>query len=188
MCHKVEKVFNLVAFLLRLLNVTSPCVRQAPRESEKKNKAETSRSHADQALHDVRSLPEQYQRRLLGRYRWQGIRCCFLFGRGYEHPERKDATGDFEDAGHNETAKELMQSFCICELNTSSSPIIPELEISSQEYSQKLMDLTKQYQTIPWQSYILRFLMPENVSNTISVIIELLKFKKSEKYGDWERN
>ncbi|KAE8673252.1 Cytochrome b5 isoform A [Hibiscus syriacus] len=65
----------------------------------------------------------------------------------------KDATADFEDAGHSESAKELMQSFCIGELDTSSSPIIPELKISSKkettEYSQKLMDLTKQYWTIP---------------------------------------
>ncbi|KAE8710167.1 Cytochrome b5 isoform A [Hibiscus syriacus] len=65
----------------------------------------------------------------------------------------KDATDDFEDAGHSESAKELMQSFCIGELDTSSSPIIPELEISSKkettEYPQKLMDLTKQYWTIP---------------------------------------
>ncbi|KAK8522828.1 hypothetical protein V6N13_115774 [Hibiscus sabdariffa] len=64
----------------------------------------------------------------------------------------KDATDDFEDAGHSESAKELMQSFCIGELDTSS-PIIPELEISSKkeatEYSQKLMDLTKQYWTVP---------------------------------------
>ncbi|KAL4303634.1 hypothetical protein GQ457_10G028570 [Hibiscus cannabinus] len=64
----------------------------------------------------------------------------------------KDATDDFEDAGHSESAKELMQSFCIGELDTSS-PIIPELEISSKkeatEYSQKLVDLTKQYWTVP---------------------------------------
>ncbi|GMI87453.1 ARABIDOPSIS CYTOCHROME B5 ISOFORM A, cytochrome B5 isoform A [Hibiscus trionum] len=64
----------------------------------------------------------------------------------------KDATDDFEDAGHSESAKELMQSFCIGELDTSS-PIIPELEISSKKeaakYSQKLMDLTKQYWTVP---------------------------------------
>ncbi|KAK8547067.1 hypothetical protein V6N13_099811 [Hibiscus sabdariffa] len=126
MCHKVEKVFNLVTFLLLLPNVTSPCVRQAPKESEKKNKAETSRSHADQVLHDVYGVAS--------------------------YLDEATSTLDSGDAGHNESAKELMQSFCICELNISSSPIIPELEISSQEYSQKLMDLTKQYQTIPWQS------------------------------------
>ncbi|MBA0815996.1 hypothetical protein Gohar_000706 [Gossypium harknessii] len=66
--------------------------------------------------------------------------------------EGKDATDDFEDAGHSKSAKELLQSFCIGELDTSS-PIIPELEISSKreavKYSEKLMDLTKQYWTIP---------------------------------------
>ncbi|XP_039054764.1 cytochrome b5-like [Hibiscus syriacus] len=65
----------------------------------------------------------------------------------------KDATDDFEDAGHSESAKELMQSFCIGELDTSSSPVSPELKISTNKettgYSQKLMDLTKQYWTIP---------------------------------------
>ncbi|MBA0751762.1 hypothetical protein Gogos_000666 [Gossypium gossypioides] len=64
----------------------------------------------------------------------------------------KDATDDFEDAGHSKSAKELLESFCIGELDTSS-PIIPELEISSKKeavkYSEKLMDLTKQYWTIP---------------------------------------
>ncbi|PPE01394.1 hypothetical protein GOBAR_DD01575 [Gossypium barbadense] len=64
----------------------------------------------------------------------------------------KDATDDFEDAGHSKSAKELLQSFCIGELDTAS-PIIPELEISSKreavKYSEKLMDLTKQYWTIP---------------------------------------
>ncbi|KAG4165447.1 hypothetical protein ERO13_A13G084232v2 [Gossypium hirsutum] len=64
----------------------------------------------------------------------------------------KDATDDFEDAGHSKSAKVLLQSFCIGELDTSS-PIIPELEISSKKeavkYSEKLMDLTKQYWTIP---------------------------------------
>ncbi|XP_022776718.1 cytochrome b5-like isoform X2 [Durio zibethinus] len=64
----------------------------------------------------------------------------------------KDATDDFEDAGHSKSAKELLQTFCVGELDASST-IIPELEISSKKeatnYSQKLMDLTKQYWTIP---------------------------------------
>ncbi|WRX13352.1 Cytochrome b5-like heme/steroid binding domain - like 5 [Theobroma cacao] len=64
----------------------------------------------------------------------------------------KDATDDFEDAGHSKSAKELMQTFCIGELDTSS-PIIPELEISSKkettDYSQKLMGLSKQYWAVP---------------------------------------
>jgi cytochrome b involved in lipid metabolism len=34
--------------------------------------------------------------------------------------EGKDATDDFEDAGHSKSAKELMETFCIGELDTSS--------------------------------------------------------------------
>ncbi|XP_062162830.1 cytochrome b5 [Alnus glutinosa] len=63
----------------------------------------------------------------------------------------RDATDDFEDAGHSESAKELMQTFCIGELDTSS-PAIPELEISSKKKTdsgQKLMDFTKQYWVVP---------------------------------------
>lgn len=71
--------------------------------------------------------------------------CCFDFIQG------KDATDDFEDAGHSESAKELMETFCIGELDTSS-PVIPELEISSKkqtDYAQKLVGLTKQYWVVP---------------------------------------
>ncbi|KAK9008543.1 hypothetical protein V6N11_075432 [Hibiscus sabdariffa] len=64
----------------------------------------------------------------------------------------KDATDEFEDAGHSESAKELLQNFCIGELDTSA-PIIPELENSSKNetnnYSQNLMELTKQYWAVP---------------------------------------
>ncbi|KAK5839329.1 cytochrome b5-like isoform X1 [Gossypium arboreum] len=64
----------------------------------------------------------------------------------------KDATDDFEDAEHSKSAKELMQNFCIGELDTSA-PIIPELEIASKKetanYSRNLMDLTKQYWAVP---------------------------------------
>ncbi|GMY25822.1 cytochrome b5 [Fagus crenata] len=63
----------------------------------------------------------------------------------------KDATDDFEDAGHSKSAKELMETFCIGELDTSS-PAIPQLEISSKKQTdnaQKLMDLTKQYWVVP---------------------------------------
>ena len=66
--------------------------------------------------------------------------------------EGKDATDDFEDVGHSESAKELMENFCIGELDTSST-IIPELEISSKKeatnYSHMLVDLTAQYWAIP---------------------------------------
>ena len=70
---------------------------------------------------------------------------CFNFIEG------KDATDDFEDAGHSKSAKELMETFCIGELDTSS-PAIPQLEISSKKQTdnaQKLKDLTKQYWVVP---------------------------------------
>ncbi|XVF85786.1 hypothetical protein PTKIN_Ptkin17bG0145700 [Pterospermum kingtungense] len=64
----------------------------------------------------------------------------------------KEATDAFEDAGHSESARELLETFCIGELDTSS-PIIPELEISSKKeatgYYQKLSDLSKQYWAVP---------------------------------------
>ncbi|EEF50728.1 cytochrome B5 isoform 1, putative [Ricinus communis] len=64
----------------------------------------------------------------------------------------KDATDDFEDAGHSEDARELLNSFCIGELD-ASAPAIPELEISTKKqpaaHALKLKDLTKQYWTVP---------------------------------------
>lgn len=61
----------------------------------------------------------------------------------------KDATDDFEDAGHSESARELLESFCIGELDTSA-PAIPELEISSKkQYAQNVVNLTKQYWAVP---------------------------------------
>ncbi|KAL6983312.1 Cytochrome b5 isoform A [Sarracenia purpurea var. burkii] len=60
----------------------------------------------------------------------------------------KDATDEFEDAGHSKTARELMETFFIGELDPGS-PKIPKLEVSSEkqpaETSQKFKDLTKQY-------------------------------------------
>ncbi|PKI62463.1 hypothetical protein CRG98_017087 [Punica granatum] len=65
----------------------------------------------------------------------------------------KDATDDFEDAGHSREAMELLETFCIGELDNSSSTAIPELEISSktssENYGQKLLDLSKQYWAVP---------------------------------------
>lgn len=64
----------------------------------------------------------------------------------------KDATDEFEDAGHSKDARELLESFCIGELDTSS-PSIPELEISSKrqlsDFALKLKNLTKQYWAVP---------------------------------------
>ncbi|KAL6505659.1 hypothetical protein OROHE_023038 [Orobanche hederae] len=44
----------------------------------------------------------------------------------------KDATEEFEDAGHSKTARELMEQFCIGELEEMSAPI-PEMEIVSKK-------------------------------------------------------
>lgn len=61
----------------------------------------------------------------------------------------KDATDEFEDAGHSKSARDLMQDYCIGELD-QSSPVIPELEIvSKKQPAQKILDLTKQYWAVP---------------------------------------
>ena len=60
--------------------------------------------------------------------------------------EGTDATEDFEDAGHSKSAKELMETFFIGELDASD---IPELEIISKKQPQKLIELTKQYWVVP---------------------------------------
>ncbi|KAL2546618.1 Cytochrome [Forsythia ovata] len=65
----------------------------------------------------------------------------------------KDATDEFEDAGHSKSARELMESFCIGELDPTS-PAIPELEIVSnkqelQSIPQKVINLSKQYWVVP---------------------------------------
>ncbi|KAM6548321.1 hypothetical protein CsatB_019997 [Cannabis sativa] len=63
----------------------------------------------------------------------------------------KDATEDFEDAGHSKTAKELMQSFFIGELDTSDfpEPDIVSKKPTRRDYAQKLIDLAKQYWVVP---------------------------------------
>ncbi|XP_061991970.1 cytochrome b5 [Rosa rugosa] len=60
----------------------------------------------------------------------------------------KDATDDFEDAGHSKSAKELMETMCIGELDTDTSAST-ELENQPTGYPQKLMTLTKQYWAVP---------------------------------------
>ncbi|KAL6566433.1 hypothetical protein OROGR_002048 [Orobanche gracilis] len=44
----------------------------------------------------------------------------------------KDATEEFEDAGHSKTARELMEQFCIGELEETPAPIL-EMEIVSKK-------------------------------------------------------
>ncbi|KAG8383026.1 hypothetical protein BUALT_Bualt05G0141400 [Buddleja alternifolia] len=62
----------------------------------------------------------------------------------------KDATDEFEDAGHSKSARELMEKFCIGELD-ELPPAIPELEIVSKKQGlpQKVLNFTKQYWVIP---------------------------------------
>ncbi|MCD7445933.1 Cytochrome b5 isoform A [Datura stramonium] len=63
----------------------------------------------------------------------------------------KDATDEFEDAGHSKSARELMEKFFIGELD-SSSPSIPELEIVKKvgkDIPWKVKELTKQYWFVP---------------------------------------
>ncbi|KAL8230195.1 hypothetical protein R6Q59_000236 [Mikania micrantha] len=61
-----------------------------------------------------------------------------------------DATDEFEDAGHSKTPRELMETFCVGELDTSN---IPRLEVVSEEHRnyipEKLLDMSKQYWAAP---------------------------------------
>ncbi|KAF5793934.1 putative cytochrome b5-like heme/steroid binding domain, cytochrome b5, heme-binding protein [Helianthus annuus] len=62
----------------------------------------------------------------------------------------KDATDEFEDAGHSKSARELMETFCVGELDPSD---IPQLEVVSEKQKgyipEKLVDLSKQYWAAP---------------------------------------
>ncbi|KAG6598642.1 Cytochrome b5 isoform A, partial [Cucurbita argyrosperma subsp. sororia] len=61
----------------------------------------------------------------------------------------RDATDDFEDAGHSKDARELMEKFYIGELDPSSSAI-PELETKEPDgYAARVQTLTKQYWGVP---------------------------------------
>lgn len=61
----------------------------------------------------------------------------------------RDATEDFEDAGHSNVAKEIMGAFCIGELDVDTTS--PEITSKNQpvDYPQKIKDLTKQYWAVP---------------------------------------
>ncbi|KAL6294873.1 hypothetical protein ACE6H2_003015 [Prunus campanulata] len=61
----------------------------------------------------------------------------------------RDATEDFEDAGHSNIAKDLMGAFCIGELDVDTTS--PEITSKNQavDYPQKIKDLTKQYWAVP---------------------------------------
>ncbi|XP_022997294.1 cytochrome b5 [Cucurbita maxima] len=61
----------------------------------------------------------------------------------------RDATDDFEDAGHSKDTRELMKKFYIGELDPSSSAI-PALETKEPDgYAAQVQTLTKQYWGIP---------------------------------------
>ncbi|KAK9090106.1 hypothetical protein Sjap_023283 [Stephania japonica] len=64
----------------------------------------------------------------------------------------KDATDEFEDAGHSKGAIELMQEYCIGELDPSE-PVIPVADTSAKEPSKavtsKFVDTASQYWAIP---------------------------------------
>ncbi|GFP87299.1 cytochrome b5 isoform a [Phtheirospermum japonicum] len=64
-----------------------------------------------------------------------------------------DATEGFEDAGHSKTARELLEQFCIGELDEPPPPI-PELEIVSkkQEVNDilgRVLNLSKENWAVP---------------------------------------
>jgi cytochrome b involved in lipid metabolism len=63
----------------------------------------------------------------------------------------KDAKEEFDDAGHSESAKELMQDYFIGELDPT--PNIPEMEVFRKEqdvnFASKLMANAAQYWPIP---------------------------------------
>ncbi|PWA49245.1 cytochrome b5, heme-binding site-containing protein [Artemisia annua] len=62
----------------------------------------------------------------------------------------KDATEEFEDAGHSKTAREQMETFCVGELDPSD---IPQLEVVAEKQKnyvpEKLVQLSKQYWAVP---------------------------------------
>uniref|UniRef100_A0A1D1XKV4 Putative cytochrome b5 isoform 2 n=1 Tax=Anthurium amnicola TaxID=1678845 RepID=A0A1D1XKV4_9ARAE len=62
----------------------------------------------------------------------------------------KDATFEFEDAGHSKSARELMKGYCVGEVDPS--PVIEELEIFTKQrpsFTQKFMNKTQQLWAIP---------------------------------------
>ncbi|XP_059315988.1 cytochrome b5 [Lycium ferocissimum] len=63
----------------------------------------------------------------------------------------KDATDEFEDAGHSKDARELMEKFFIGELDPSSTSI-PDVGIvkkAGKNIPKKVMEITKQYWFVP---------------------------------------
>ncbi|KAL8150225.1 hypothetical protein V2J09_020033 [Rumex salicifolius] len=66
----------------------------------------------------------------------------------------KDANEEFEDAGHSDSARELMEMFCIGELDPSSATLPkpkPEPNVNAKEpgLTQKLKEAPLQYWAVP---------------------------------------
>ncbi|ONM09427.1 Cytochrome b5 isoform A [Zea mays] len=65
----------------------------------------------------------------------------------------KDATEEFDDAGHSKSAKDLMQDYFIGEVDLDPTPDIPEMEVFRKEqdtgFASKLKDNVVQYWAIP---------------------------------------
>ncbi|KAF9597141.1 hypothetical protein IFM89_016129 [Coptis chinensis] len=58
----------------------------------------------------------------------------------------RDATEDFNDAGHSRDAIQLMQEFCIGELDpTPTTPETETLEEKKTNFTEVLMNMTSQY-------------------------------------------
>ncbi|KAJ6987682.1 hypothetical protein NC653_020818 [Populus alba x Populus x berolinensis] len=86
----------------------------------------------------------------LGLYQFLSFPCPFPFPYSLSD-SRQRCNNEFEDAGHSRSARELLETFFIGELDLSAT-VIPELEISSKKQAdctQKLKDLTKQYRGVP---------------------------------------
>ncbi|XP_074296037.1 cytochrome b5 [Silene latifolia] len=62
----------------------------------------------------------------------------------------KDAKEEFDDAGHSQDARDLMEKFCVGELDPSATTI-PEPQIPSNKADvvQKIKDLPTQYWAVP---------------------------------------
>ncbi|KAL5724837.1 Cytochrome b5 isoform A [Ranunculus cassubicifolius] len=63
----------------------------------------------------------------------------------------RDATEDFEDAGHSKDAIKLMEEFCIGELDPEPTPIIEDTSSKEEtrDLTRKFLDITSQYWGIP---------------------------------------
>ncbi|KAG0496201.1 hypothetical protein HPP92_000751 [Vanilla planifolia] len=64
----------------------------------------------------------------------------------------KDATEEFEDAGHSDTARKLMEDYCIGEIEKPTINVIPELEIFTKDNPQsstKFLDSPLLYWVLP---------------------------------------